>query len=376
MVNKDIYPKILFNYLLKIFLKNLFIVLLVLISLILLVDFIELYRRASIKIDLIDTEKNILLKLSFMSVLKLPNAFQNILPITVLISSIITFTNWRQNNYFVIVRTIGISLWKSIMPICVGVIIVGIISMIFINPLSSICNLKYKILEETYFGHNIIKGYSLNEKGIWIYKNAADGKLILNAKTVKDSGNILNDIEIFILDKKDVFKKKIVAKKGEVKNESLKLKNVLIFSKNNNIQKYIEYLIPINESFQNFDIMTEKPENLDILDLYSYIKLMRQTGLSYSSHLIYFLKVITQPFLMTSMILICAPLILKNNERKFPLTIICLSLLVGFIVYFTVDFMFAFGTMNVLNPYLAGIGPVALGLFFGCFLVSSFDEIK
>ena len=74
----------------------------------------------------------------------------------------------------------------------VGVIIIGFISIIFINPLSSICNLKYKILEETYFGHNITKGYSLNEKGIWIYKNAADGKLILNAKTVKDSGNILN----------------------------------------------------------------------------------------------------------------------------------------------------------------------------------------
>ena len=98
MVNKDIYPKTLFNYLLKIFLKNLFVVLLILISLILLVDFIELYRRASIKIDLIDTEKNFLLKLFFMSVLKSPNAFQNILPITVLISSIITFISWRQNN--------------------------------------------------------------------------------------------------------------------------------------------------------------------------------------------------------------------------------------------------------------------------------------
>ena len=376
MVNKDIYPKTLFNYLLKIFLKNLFIVLLILISLILLVDFIELYRRASIKIDLIDTEKNFLLKLFFMSVLKSPNAFQNILPITVLISSIITFISWRQNNYFVIVRTIGISLWKSIIPTCVGVIIIGFISIIFINPLSSICNLKYKILEETYFGHNITKGYSLNEKGIWIYKNAGYGKLILNAKTVKDSGNILNNIEIFILDKNEHFKQKIIAKKGMVKNESIKLKNVYIFSKDNETKNFIEYTIPTNENFQNFDIMTEKPENLDVLNLYNYIKLMHQTGLSYSSHLIYFLKLITQPFLMTSMILICAPLILKNNERKFPISIICLSLLVGFVVYFTVDFMFAFGTMNVLNPYVAGIGPVALGLFFGCFLVSSFDEIK
>ena len=120
-----------------------------------------------------------------MSVLKLPNASQNILPITVLISSIITFTSWRQNNYFVIVRTIRYFsmevnytnlYWSYYCRFC---------SIIFINPLSSICNLKYKILEETYFGHKISKGYSLNEKGIWIYKNAGYGKLILNAKTSK-----------------------------------------------------------------------------------------------------------------------------------------------------------------------------------------------
>jgi len=83
-----------------------------------------------------------------------------------------------------------------------------------------------------------------------------------------------------------------------------------------------------------------------------------------------------QPILMVSMILICAPLILKNHERKFPLTIMCLTILIGFIIYFIVDFMFVLGSMEKLNPYIAGLAPVAISFFTGCFLVSAFDEIK
>ena len=92
---------------------------------------------------------------------------------------------------------------------------------------------------------------------------------------------------------------------------------------------------------------------MNIVSLYNYIIMMKQIGLNYKNHLIYFLKQILQPFLMVSMILICAPLILKNNERKFPLTIICLALLIGFIIYFTVDFILVLGSMDKLNPYLS-----------------------
>ena len=79
---------------------------------------------------------------------------------------------------------------------------------------------------------------------------------------------------------------------------------------------------------------------------------------------------------MVSMILICAPMILRNNERKFPLTIMCLTILIGFVIYFTVDFIYVLGSMDKLNPFIAGLGPVAISFFTGCFLVSAFDEVK
>ena len=103
---------------------------------------------------------------------------------------------------------------------------------------------------------------------------------------------------------------------------------------------------------------------------------MKKLGVNYSNHLTHILKELLQPILMISMTLISAPLILKNNERKFPLTIVCITILIGFIIYFFVDFMYVLGSIDKLNPFIAGIGPIGICLFIGCYLVSAFDEIK
>ena len=83
---------------------------------------------------------------------------------------------------------------------------------------------------------------------------------------------------------------------------------------------------------------------------------MNISGLNISAHLIYFLKIICQPILMISMVLISASLILKNNERKFPISLISLTLIIGFIIYFFADLILALGSMEKINPFLAGLG--------------------
>ena len=120
----NLFPKVLFSYLIKIYLKNIILVLLIFLLLIFLVDFIEIYRRASEKVNFNDNNDDFISILIYLSFLKSPSTLKNILPISILISSVMTFIKWRQNNYFVIVRTIGISLKKTIFPLCIIVLLV------------------------------------------------------------------------------------------------------------------------------------------------------------------------------------------------------------------------------------------------------------
>ena len=84
MYNQHLYPKLLFSYLIKLYLKNTMLILFIFLFLIFLIDFIELYRRASDKINLSNSENNFIYDIIYMSYLKSPSTIQDILPISIL----------------------------------------------------------------------------------------------------------------------------------------------------------------------------------------------------------------------------------------------------------------------------------------------------
>ena len=370
------FPKILFSYLIKIFLKNILLVLLIFLFLIFLVDFIEIYRRASEKVNFNDNNDNFISILIYLSFLKSPSTLKNILPISILISSVMTFIKWRQNNYFVIVRTIGISLKKTIFPLCILVLFLGLLSIIFLHPLANYSNNKYKALEKKYFGHKVEESISLSKNGIWIRKKTNDGFLIIKAQNITNNKNLLNNVEIFKFDNNNNFINKIIANTASLYENTLLLQKGKNLDPKINNKSFNNFSIKLSNKFKTFNLTSEIAENMNLFELYDYILLMKKLGVNYSSHLTQLLKELFQPLLIVSMILICAPLILKNNERKFPLTIMCLTILIGFIIYFVVDFMNVLGSIEKLNPFIAGIGPVGISFFIGCYLVVAFDEIK
>jgi len=372
----NLFPKVLFSYLIRMYLKNIIFVLLIFLFLIFLIDFIEIYRRASEKINFNNNDENFITILIYLSFLKSPNTIQNVLPISVLISSVITFIKWRQNNYFVIVRTVGISLKSTIFPLCVVVLFLGLLSLIFLHPLANYSNNKYKALETKYFGHKVKESISLSKNGIWIRKKTDDGFLIIKAQNIIKNKNILNNVEIFRFDNNNNFINKIIAETASLYKNKLILKKGKNFNTEITNKSFNSFSIQLSNKFDNFNLTSEIAENMNLVDLYNYITLMKNLGVNYSNHLTHLLKELLQPILMISMILICAPLILKNNDRKFPLIIVCLTILIGFIIYFLVDFMYVLGSIEKLNPFIASIGPVGIFLLIGCYLVSAFDEIK
>ena len=372
----NLFPKVLFSYLIKIYLKNIILVLLIFLLLVFLVDFIEIYRRASEKVNFNNNNDNFISILIYLSFLKSPSTLKNILPISILISSVMTFIKWRQNNYFVIVRTIGISLKKTIFPLCILVLFLGLLSIIFLHPLANYSNNKYKAFEKKYFGHKVEESISLSKNGIWIRKKTNDGFLIIKAQNITNNKNLLNNVEIFKFDNNNNFINKIIANTASLYENTLLLQKGKNLDPKINNKSFDNFSIKLSNKFKTFNLTSEIAENMNLFELYDYILLMKKLGVNYSNHLTQLLKELFQPLLIVSMILICAPLILKNNERKFPLTIMCLTILIGFIIYFVVDFMNVLGSIEKLNPFIAGIGPVGISFFIGCYLVVAFDEIK
>ena len=370
------HPFIIYKYFTKDLLKFFIFALVFLIILIFFIDLIELFRRSSNKIGVNHLLKADFIDLVGMASLKIIGNIQKILPFAALIGSIACFNQWRKKNYYVISKTSGISLWKILSPILVSFFFVGLFSIIILNPFSTLMNKKYENLQTLFFGKANIQQFSFDTKGFWIKQMSGKRNLIINANKIDEKTKTLFDINIFEYDDNKIFQRKIRAQEGKFTSQKLSLYNVQSIDENYKSTNIKKFSYQINFDSNQLNVATKKPEKIFLLDFPYYLIQMKSYGLNISKHLVYFFKLICQPFLIISMILLSASLMLRSNERKVEIGIVSLSLVVGFSLYFIGDFIFALGFSERIPPLLAGFGPTLIGLFSGCYLISDIDEIK
>ncbi len=370
------HPFIIYKYFTKNLVQYFLIALFSLIALIFFIDLIELFRRASNKIGVAHLQQANFYDILGMASLKITGNIEKILPFAVLIGSISCFNQWRKNNYYIITRSSGLSLWKIITPSLLCFFILGIFSITVLNPFSTIMNKKYENLETIFFKHKKVNNFSFDNKGFWM-KQTFNGKtIIINAYKVNSKLQTLNDVNIFILNENADFEKRVSAKTAKFDKNKLSLSNVIITDSESIVKNFSKYNLNINLSSDNINISILEPETIFIIKLPNYILNMKKFGLNISKHLLHLFKLVCQPLLLISMILLSASLMLRSSERKVKVGIVSLTLVVGFSLYFVGDFVFALGSSEMLHPIVSGFGPTLIGLFSGCYLVSDIDEPK
>ena len=369
-------PFIIYKYFTKNLVQYFLIALFSLTALIFFIDLIELFRRASNKIGVTHLQQANFYDILGMASLKITGNIEKILPFAVLIGSISCFNQWKKNNYYIITRSSGLSLWRIITPSLLCFFILGIFSITVLNPFSTIMNKKYENLETIFFKHKKLNNFSFDNKGFWM-KQTFNGKtIIINAYKVNSKLQTLDDVNIFILNENADFEKRVSAKTAKFDKNKLSLSNAIITDSQSLINSFSKYNLNLDLTSENINISILEPETIFIINLPNYILNMKKFGLNISKHLIHLFKLVCQPLLLISMILLSASLMLRSSERKVKVGIVSLTLVVGFSLYFVGDFVFALGSSEMLHPIVSGFGPTLIGLFSGCYLVSDIDEPK
>ena len=370
------HPFIIYKYFTKDLIRYFLIALFSLMALVFFVDLIELFRRASNKVGVTHLQQANFFDIFGMASLKITGNIEKILTFAVLIGSISCFNQWKKNNYYIITRSSGLSLWKIITPSLLCFFFLGIFSITLLNPFSTLMNKKYENLETIFFKHKKVNNFSFDNKGFWM-KQTFNGKtIIINAFRVNPQQKTLNDVNIFILNKNASFEKRISAKNAKFDKKKLSLTNAIITDNESLIKSFGKYNLNLDLSSKNINVSILEPESIYIINLPNYILNMKKFGLNISKHLLHLFKLICHPLLLISMILLSASLMLRSSERKGKVGVVSLSLVVGFSLYFVGDFVFALGSSEMLHPIVSGFGPTLIGLFSGCYLVSDIDEPK
>ena len=347
------------NYLTKLFLKNLLIIIVVFV-------FLSFFLNIFEEIKYFENKNNKLYYPIILTILNIPSIVFEILPFIFLLGVMFFFINLYEREEIEMLRSNGINNIKitliiSIVSLITGIILIVIYYSFSANLKSLYLNIKYK---------NSDKGDHLavvNEDGLWIKETNKDNNriYIVNAKKYKIDN--LENLKIVELDNNYQLVKTIVASKANINNKKWFLEDVKIYSnikKTENLNTY-EYSSSFNSS-----IISNLYSNLNSLNILQLIELKenyKSIGYSATEVKLHLNKIYSTPFYLTLTTIIGALLMFKLNFIKSKFFLIVIGVIVSVIFYYVNYFSILFGKNETL-PVEASVWLPRILIFLICAL--------
>ena len=315
-----------------------------------------------------ETDKGVI-NFIYLSILKFPSILNEILPFVTIIGISFLFRNLINNNEFISMRNIGYSIFDIFIPIGLSVFLIGLIFLLFLNPIS--VNFENKFDELTNKNDQSLYSIKISENEMWI-KNQIDKNYssFINIKNIDLKDMNAKKIKILLI--KEKLNILIQSEEGKFSNNNFLLKNVKYYDLNNQNYQNLEKLI-LNINFNKENIINSIADYKSI-PFYKYIshtKTLKKFNL-YSPEIgLYYLSEILKPIfiVMLSFVVLGFSGKYKRNENFFKILFISISL--GFLIFFLkeiINKMTITLSINFLISYFL--------IFFIPFIVGLYQVIK
>lgn len=333
----------------------------VLMSLIILLDFIELMRRAGGESVGIGT-------LFGMALLKLPNMLEEVLPFAVLIGGMIAMWRLTRSQELVIMRAVGVSIWQFLAPPVALVALIGILEVMVLNPLSAALYRTYEQMEDVLILRQPA-ALDVSKSGLWLRESRDNGEqVVVHAVNVRqeDKHLVMRNLSFIVTDQQERFLRRVDARLGTLDEGHFSLTDVWVMTPGVPGQHHATLQLPTELSLGRVQENFASPDTLSFWDLPQFIEFFEAAGFSAQSHRLRLHSLIAMPFLLSAMVIMGAIFSISPNTRSGgSMMRIMGGVGAGFLLYFFTRLTLALGLSSTLPLWLAAWSPTMVTLLVG-----------
>jgi lipopolysaccharide export system permease protein len=262
----------------------------------------------------------------------------------------------------VIARAAGISVWQFMTPFILGAFIVGLLTMLVLNPIAAAGQRQADAMEADLRGDPT---YHNKLSVPWLRQITHGDDVIIGAKQVLDNGLTLMNAVFIHFDSAGNVVLRQDATSAKLKDGYWLLTGVVerapgqIPAHKNTVQ------VPTNLKQDFVSERLAQPETIAFYDLSNRIAIAKSFGISTKALETQFNSLLSQPFLMVAMTLIAATVSLKFSRFNQSRSVILGGILAGFVLYVVNVLVKAFGSSGVVPPFVATWIPVIVALALG-----------
>jgi lipopolysaccharide export system permease protein len=340
------------------FLTTLVAVLLGVFALIILLDYVEQMRR-------IGDDPNIsALLVAKISLFRVPQIGERILPFCVLIGAMSCFLGLSRRLELVVSRAAGMSAWQFIAPALVVALAVGVIATTIYNPIAATLQEKAKRLEAEITGNNS-EGLQATMNGFWVAQRSDTGQSIINAAGSREQGVYLSKVSAFVFDQSNNFLERIESNTAVLEAGHWRLDEARVYTPGSPPQERQSYRLETNLTPAQVRETFSTPETVPFWQLPYFIDMAERAGLTASAYRLQYQKLLARPFMLAAMVLLAAAFSLRFFRMGGVQKMVLGGVASGFMLYIMSKLTDDLSRAELLPPMIAAWMPATVGAMTG-----------
>ena len=332
------------RYIINEYIKSLFVVIAVMLSIILLINLLDEFNFFKSKKDL---------KFIFFiifTILKIPNVLINLFPFIVLFGGIVFYLKIYNHNEVISLRVMGYSNIQIILIPALTSFVIGYIIVFLIVPFSSSMLRYYESLRSEY---NETKNLVfVNETGIWILDKNEKEKNIIRIQKISKDFSVASQITIYNYDFSNNFIKRIDATEGLIKDKNWQLNKVQIISSNkkSNKENYLNnYNYTSNINISELKNVYKNTDTTSLLDINKEMLILEDKGYSTTDLRIRYQKLISFPIYLLAMSILSGLMIINLGKTSNYLKYGSYGVIISVMIYFLNDLSITIAKSGIIS---------------------------
>jgi lipopolysaccharide export system permease protein len=335
-------------------------------SLILLVQFVDLSRTIGVRTDVSAGD------IFGLTLLKSPSVIQILLPFVFLFGGISAYVGLNRRSELVAMRAAGVSAWRFIMPSAAAAFFIGVIAVLAINPVSAALSARFEAdrarIMANYLGSDV-------PKDVWLRQGDEHTQMVIHAKgrdTVQGEVR-LRDVSLFVYQKNKFgqpeFKRRLEAAQAVLRPGFWQLKDVReATAGESSVQSdslSIRSTLDSEAAVERF----ASPDAIAFWRLPGAIKQTEDSGFSASGYRLRFQQLLSTPLMFAAMAVLAAAFSLRLVRLGGLAGLAGAGVALGFVVFFFNQLSGALGRADIIPLFAAAWAPAAVALLSGLTLL-------
>jgi lipopolysaccharide export system permease protein len=313
-----------------------------------------------------------------LAALNVPASLYRILPLLVMLAAIAMFVGLARTSELVVIRAAGRSALRNLLAPVLAALLVGVLSVMVLNPLVAATSKQYESLS-SHYARGTESVLSITREGLWLRQGGPEGQTVIRAARANLDGTHLSEVTFLTFAADGAPSARIEAAEAELTPGAWLLsgaKTWQLGDANPEQTATVADTVSLPSDLTRDQIRDSfgTPSAIPIWELPSFIESLDRAGFSARQHRVWLQMELALPLLLAAMVLVAAGFTMRHARFGKTGTMVLLALLGGFAIFFLRNFAQVLGENGQIPVLLAAWSPPLAAALFSLGLLLHLED--